>query len=438
MLVASACAPKRDYTASTVPGWDFVQSIDLESPEALSPGQQRDFADGWRDLQQGSLEAAASELRSLSRRHGRSVEIATANGFLELRLGDLPGAERYFQVALSERSTYGPAQSGYFLAALSAGNDELAYDRLGALEKDFPQHPLVERYGTTLKVNVAESRLARARELAREGHFDEAADVYLTALALAPEVGALYLEAAEAELAAGLTDRAALHAEQATELESENTNAFRVLGEARYAGGELDAAYAAYRRAAELSPGDAEIEARLGAIELEYEAANLPPEYLGIRDAERVNRAQLAALVYLELRDAFDGAPSGASVIATDIGDSWASTYIRRVTGVGILEVYSNHMFQPAGFVRRYDLADALSRALERLSPESYRAARESSRFEQRFSDLAPGNPQYEAAALAVSLGLIFAREGAFDPQGFVSGSEAATAVDTLAAHMAP
>jgi hypothetical protein len=39
---------------------------------------------------------------------------------------------------------------------------------------------------------------------------------------------------------------------------------------------------------------------------------------------------------------------------------------------------------------------------------------------------------------LAVSLGLISAREGAFDPQGFVSGSEAATAVDTLAAHMAP
>jgi hypothetical protein len=95
-------------------------------------------------------------------------------------------------------------------------------------------------------------------------------------------------------------------------------------------------------------------------------------------------------------------------------------------------------MFQPAGFLRRYDLADALSRALELLSPESYRAARESSRFEQRFSDLAPGNPQYEAAALAVSLGLISAREGAFDPQGFVSGSEAATAVDTLAAHMAP
>ena len=433
------CAAKRDYTAATVPGWDIVQGMVLEPPPALSSGQQQDFEQGWRDVQQGNLEAAASELESLSRRFGRSPQVVTARGYLELRLGSVLAAERYFQTALRELPTYGPAQGGYVLAALAAGNDELAYDRLARLERDYPQHPFVDRYQTTLQVNVAESRLARARELNREGRYGEAAAAYLKALEAAPEVGALYLEAAEAELGAGLTDRAVRHANQATELESGNADAYRILGEAHYLGGELAGAYEAYRVAAELSPTDVEIRQRFASIEREYEEEHLPPEYLEIRDAERVTRAELVALFYLELRSAFDGVPEGASVIATDIGTHWASTFIRRVLGVGILEVYPNHMFQPQGFVRRLELSEALARALERLAPEAYRAAMDSSRSEPNFPDLASSNPRYETAALAVSLGLLIVSEnGDFEPQGFVSGAEAVSAVDALAAHLTP
>ena len=163
------------------------------------------------------------------------------------------------------------------------------------------------------------------------------------------------------------------------------------------------------------------------------------PIYLEIRDAERVTRAALAALFYLELRSAFDGVPEGASVIATDIGTNWASTFIRGVLGVGILEVYPNHTFQPQGFVRRLELSEALARALEGFAPEAYRAAMDSSRFEQNFPDLASSNPGYEAAALAVSLGLLMVSEnGDFEPQGFVSGAAAVSAVAALAAQLTP
>ncbi len=435
----SGCAAKRDYTAATVPGWDIVQGMGLDPPADLSSGQRQNFEQGWQDLQRGNLEAAASELESLGRRYGRSPEIMTARGYLELRLGSVPAAERYFQAALRERPIYGEAQGGYVLAALAARNDELAYDRLARLERDYPQHPFVDRYQTTLQVNVAESRLATARELNREGRYGESAAAYLKALEAAPEVAALYLEAAEAELAAGLTDRAVRHANQATELESGNADAYRILGEAHYAGGELVGAYEAYRMAAQLRRTDVEIRQRFESIEREYEAEHLPLEYLEIRDAERVTRGELAALFYLELRGAFDGVAEGASVIATDIGTNWAATFIRRVLGVGILEVYPNHMFQPQGFVRRRDLSEALARALERLAPEAYREAMDSSRFEQNFPDLASSFPRYESAALAVSLGLLTVSEnGAFEPQGFVSGAEAVSAVEALAAHLTP
>lgn len=435
--MVGACAPKRDYTPATVPDWDVVQNMALEPPEELSPGQQRDFEEGWRSLQLGDLETAASELEDLSGRYGRSAEIATARGFLELRLGSAPAASRYFESALRARPDYAPALGGYLLTALSTGDDELAYDRLETLQENHPQHPLVERYETTLMVNVAETRLARARELSEAGQYEEAAEAYVAALEVAPGVGALYLEAAEAELAAGLVDRAVQHAERATELDPDNARAYRVLGEAHYAGNELEGAYEAYLVAAELDPRSIEIRARLESIERQYQEENLPPEYTEIEQSERVNRAQLAALLYLELRDAFQQATDGASVIATDIANHWASDYIRRVLGLGILEVYPNHTFQPGGFVRRVELAEALARALERLSPASYRAAKQSSRFDQEFSDLAPTNAHYDAAALAVSLGLLMVRGDGFEPQGFVSGAEAAAAVEALAAHLA-
>lgn len=433
------CGAKRDYSAATVPGWDIVQNMAIEPPADLSSGRQRDFEEGWRNVQQGKLAAAASDLDDLSRRYGRSPEIATARAFLELRLGSVASAERYFQTAIRERPTYGPAQAGYVLAALAVDNDELAYDRLARLERDYPQHPLVDRYQTTLQINVAESRVATARELNREGRFADAAAAYLKALEAAPDVGALYLEAAQVELAAGLTDRAVLHADRATELDSGNASAYRILGEAHYAGSELTGAYEAYRMAAELSPRDVEIQERLQIIEREYQEEHLPPEYLSIRDAERVTRAELAALFYLELRSAFDDVDEGASVIATDISANWAATFIRHVLAVGILEVYANHTFQPQGFVRRLELADALARAIERLAPDAYRDAMDSPGREQSFPDLAASNPRFEAAALAVSLGLVRVSEsGDFEPQGFVSGAEAVSAVAALAAHLTP
>ena len=316
------CAPKRDYTARDRAGVGTSSRAWGSSHQRISLRANGKTSNrGGGDLQRGNLEAAASELQSLGRRYGRSPE-----NHDRPRLFGAPTRERAGRRALlpvgppGAALVTGPAQGGYVLAALAARNDELAYDRLARLERDYPQHPFVDRYQTTLQVNVAESRLATARELNREGRYGESAAAYLKALEAAPEVGALYLEAAEAELAADLTDRAVRHANQATELESGNADAYRILGEAHYAGGELVGAYEAYRMAAQLRRTDVEIRQRFESIEREYEAEHLPPEYLEIRDAERVTRGELAALFYLELRDAFDGVAEAASVIATDIG----------------------------------------------------------------------------------------------------------------------
>ena len=211
-----------------------------------------------------------------------------------------------------------------------------------------------------------------------------------------------------------------------------------MLGEAHYASGELASAYEAYTVAAELSPRNTEIQDRYASIKREYEEVTLPPEYAEIELADRLTREQFAALLYNELRTAFDETSSESSVIATDIADSWAEGFILRVADAGVLEVFPNHMFQPKGFVRRVELANSLAAAFALVSPDAYEDARASAQSGESFPDLSAQNISYEAAAIAVSLGLLEPNDtGEFEPRGFVTGAEAAAAVRSLAVQLA-
>ncbi len=435
-LTIAYCAPKRSFVPHPVPDWDVVERMGLQAPSELPATSKTTFDRAWKSLQEGRLDAAAHDIESLARRYETNPEVATAAAFVDLRLGKPADAERKFQAALRKDPDFGPARSGYFLVALQSGNEERAFERLLRLEERFPQHELVDRYGATLRVEVAESRLAAARDRMRKRRYEEAASEYLKALEVAPEAGSLYLEAAEAELEAGYPDRAVVHARRATELEPENADAHRALAEASYRNDDLSGAARAFASASAMRPEDSELRSRLESVEQALRETTLPDEYAGIRDAERLTREQLAALLYVDLREAFDASAGRESVIATDVSDSWASEYILRTVGAGVLEVFPNHMFQPTAFVDRLALATALSRTLENLAPDVHGAARES-KASQDFADLARENPGYDAAALAVSLGLMTPGEGGvFEPRRIVSGADAASAVAALRTHM--
>jgi len=432
-----------------VPDWDVVEGIGLEAPSDLPASERTKFDRGWESLRKGRLETAVTDIESLARRYESSPEVATAAGFLDLRLGKPLDAERKFQEALRKEPELGAAQSGYFLVALQSGNEERAFERLVRLEESFPQHDLVDRHAASLRVNVAESRLSAAREKMSARKYDEAAAEYLKAIEVAPQAGSLYLETAEAELAAGDPERAAMHARRAAELEPQNADAHRVLGEVSLRGGDLASAAKAFASASALRPEDAALRSQLEEVERSLRESTLPAEYDEIRDAERLTREQLAALLYVDLREAFDAsatrdasvtrdASPTRQVVATDVSESWASEYIFRTVKAGVLEVFPNHTFQPNAFVDRLELASVLSRAFEKLAPASFGAARGSA-MGQEFSDLAPQNPAYGAAALTVTLGLLAPGDsGAFEPRRIVSGSEATSAVAALREHMTP
>src|SRR5262245_48451077 len=101
------CAPKRTYSPHPVPDWDVVEGIGLDAPSELPESERTRFDRGWESLRNGRLETAVTDIESLARRYESSPEVATAAGFLDLRLGKPVDAERKFQQALRQEPDLG-------------------------------------------------------------------------------------------------------------------------------------------------------------------------------------------------------------------------------------------------------------------------------------------------------------------------------------------
>ena len=430
LIPLCVCGPARSYTPAPVPGWNYAAGQFPEAPATLSSSQQTTFEQGWQALTTDKLELAARILEGLARERRGDPSVEAALGYLELRTGNRRAAENRFVAALDQEPSMSAAQVGWFLTALAAGENETAFERLQPLGRDHPENPLLREFLPMLQLELAEARLQKGRSLRREERYGEAAEVYREAIEIAPEASGLYIELATVEVAAGEFQNAAEHAAQAIELDPGNLEAYRIRGDALREVGDLEFALEAYRQAMLRSPEDSELAELYQETRRAFERERLPSQYFSIAESARLSREGLAALLFVKLRPVFGDVSRRADVIITDIGDSWARQAIRDVVAARILDVYPNHTFQPEALVRRADLAVAFANAMRALAPGE---------TPQRPSDVViadvpPDHLNYPPVALSVSLGLLATdRSGEFEPQRFVTGSEAAAAADVLA-----
>ena len=113
--------------------------------------------------------------------------------------------------------------------------------------------------------------------------------------------------------------------------------------------------------------------------------------------------------------------------MAVDISGSWAREHVATIIGLGIMDVYPNHTFQPRATLRRVGLARAVSQVLQRLG---WRGAPG-----RAPTDMGPSHLDRPAVTRVVGAGLMdLGAEGRFEPWRPVSGREAVEVVDGLAA----
>jgi len=410
---------------------EFVQPV--VSPAIANTPAAQTQARGWAFLQTGDLRTAEREFALALRLSPAFYQAQTSLGYVDLARKDPAAALVRFDRVLQTQANDAPALvgRGEALAALSR-DDEAVRSFEAAIAAD-PSLTEVGRRVEVLRFRGAEQQVARARQAARSGQLDEAADLYAAAIRNSPDSPFLYRELAAVERQKGRTDEALEHLRKAVSLDPSDARSLAQIGDILDGRNEFAAAEEAYTRSLALEP-NADVSARLEAVRGRAAIARLPAEYRAIDQAPQLTRADLAALIGIRLAPLLQGGRR-TEALMTDVRASWAATWIVAVARAGVMEPFANHTFQPRALIHRIDLAQAIARLLPRIAARNPGQARPWEAARVRFSDLPPSHLAYPAASAAVASGVMtVGADNAFRPSRVVSGRDAVEAITRLQA----
>ena len=420
--------------------WVYVEDQAPVPGADLPEAAAGELAASWALIVDGRLGEAELHLAPLRSSASNDPGVLSADGFLALRSGRIFEGGALFQRALKTEPRDILATLGTVLIVLDGQDPEVLFQRLQRLSELEPDAAVVTEKLPGLTLDVAESRILRARDLTRsDAGGPDVANAYRGALEAMPNSADLFLEAAEAAAAAGAGQNAREWFDTVASSPSASKRQALVaaLAAAELLANERRLAESLTRldrilRATELR-GFSDLRTRASDLERRLEVARLSELYSRIREAERITREQLAALLAGEI----GGPPGGESgsqepVIAIDLERSWAANLIQTAVEAGYLRLYPDHTFKPRGLVTRAELAEALAATIARFDPEVRRsAAADSERLE--LGDVPAGHRHRIVAAIAVELDLLRTTANRmFRPRAFASGAEAVRAVHAL------
>ena len=436
LVFLSACAPKTApapvVTAPKFP--DFMRPVVpaamIDTPAAASASR------GWAFLQSGDFRTAEHEFAAALKAQPAFYPAETSLGYLELARKDAKAALPHFDRALELNPQHDDVSAllgrGQTLLALNRDADAIGAFEM-ALAADPSQTELARRV-EVMKFRTVEQGLARAREAARAGRLDEAAQAYSAAIASSPDSAFLYRELAGVEKQKGDSEAALEHFRKAATLDPGDAKTLTQIGEILEADGDFDEAAKAYADAAAIEPS-ADLEKRLEGVRSKVALARLPAEYKAIDQAPQITRADLAALIGIRLGGLLSADRRSDAALITDVRNNWAATWIMSVARAGVMEPYPNHAFQPRTVIRRTDLAQAAARLLAGIAARNPTRATAWAAARLKFSDLSPSHLAYPAVSVAVASGVMkTTADNSFQPSRAVTGAEAIEVIEQIQA----
>jgi tetratricopeptide (TPR) repeat protein len=387
----------------------------------LTPAQVKELREAWQDILVADVGAAERRLARLRQQAPGRPAVETASGYARLRANQVDMAEAGFARALQSAPAYAAALVGAGSAAQRRGDADAALEYYKRAQAVAPGEAVVRKRLAALKLQVTDRHVAQGQAKAAGGDLPAAVEEYRLALAAAPEVAGVRLALADLLVQ---TDTAAAVAV----LEADPTRDRQVqlrLGSLLLERSEFDRASRLYEDLLARDPADAAARTGHQAARNGLEAAAMPEEYRRIPEADRITRAELAALVMVRVK-ALRQVPPGQPRVAVDIGGSWAREQIAGALALDVVDVYPNHTFQPGAIVRRVDLARTVARVLDRLGQAPGPAPAP--------SDMTRAHLDYAAVQRVLGAGLMgLNAAGAFEPWRAVSGREALDVVDATA-----
>lgn len=432
LLLSTACAPKK--VAVPPPGAprfpEFIYPAPTGALQASPVASRHEVA--WQWLQAGDLRQAERGFAAALKQSADYYPAEAGLGYVALARKDYKAAIAHFDRAVSADPKYPSALAGRGEALLAQGQRQAALESFEAAVSAAPELTALKSRVEVLRFRGIQDDIADARKAAEAGKLPEARAAYQAAIAVSPQSPFLYRELADVERREGSLPAALAHAQKAADLDPSEPRTFILMGDILEAQGEFARAIEALSSAAALEPDEA-LDLRIDTLREKASFAAMPEEYRSIETSPAVTRAQVAALIGVQLEDLLKRARRRNAVVMTDTRGNWAAPWIQSVTRAGIMEPFPNHTFQPASNVRRGDFATIVSRALSLVAatdPQRFAAWRNA---RHKFPDVSPSHLTYPAASLAVAAGVMStAPDGAFQLGRPLTGADAVAAVRKL------
>lgn len=426
----AACTVNPPPTVITTPKYPDFPPLVVPPTLKTTPLITQRLDEAWRRLQTGDVSGARRDYASVLQASPDFYPAAAGLGYAAIANRDYKEAATQFNAALGANPRYQPALDGRATAALAAGDDTAAVIALEAILRVDPANETAKNRLELVRFRLVQHQIDAGRKAREAGRLDEAQSTLESALATSPGSAVILRELALVELAKGSLPPAESHARNAVQADTGDPESWAALGQVLDKAGKTREASDDYGKAFSMDSRPAWRDRR-DALKARADDESLPKEFKAIASSPTITRGDVAAMIGLRLGDVLDKSGRHVTVVATDARGHWAAQWILQVTQAGLMDVFPNHTFQPAGGVRRSDLADIVSRVLTMIAGERpidlarWKAAR------PQFSDLTAGST-YTAAALAVASGAMAADGDRFGASRPASGADLVAAITRL------
>ena len=326
LLVLAACATAPPPPPPVAPQGEDRYLVDPRT--GYTGAADLRFENIWRLIQAGQTAAARPQLAELRAKNPNYLPASLAEAAIALREKNFEAAS----AAIARAHGYLAADIYEAELALRSGDLRRAADLYARLEPNLPEvskeraSEIHQRLFDELVANAANTSGPDAVALLRE------------ALTLNPGARDVRMLVVQKLLAQRNWDEARAMLDPLVNSEPDRPDVQEALAEIEIGQGQFEKAINRYERLARREH-DPRYARRLDEIKEQFNAANMPPQYLRAAESEAITRGDFAVLLYWKVASIRFAQNLGTPPIAVDIGDVLGREEIIRAIALGVLQV---------------------------------------------------------------------------------------------------
>jgi len=409
-----------------------VDSLPPGSVTALTLEERIILEEAWSRVQRGDAKGAEKLFLRLG---AENLFTDAGMGYVALLREQDQAAEALFIESLKKHPDMILSRIGLAQVYQKTDRIDAAFNEYMEVLKLDPENAWVLKESDAIRERQTDVLLRQGVAFFEQGSIEKSKEAFNTVLHYSPKSLEAHLNLGRLYLKENQPNNALVHLDAAASAAPKDQEILREYAEALLQAGQFGRSLEVFENLLDLDPKNKDYLAQAEKLRNRLGIFELPSQFDLIPAAAAVTREDVAALMAVKLKD-FLEEPGTRPPVIIDIATSWASRLILKVAGLGLMEVYPNHTFEPNRVLSRAEMAKTVMNLVNHLRRRGGRPfIRQFPKEMIRISDVSTDNVHYQPIVEVVSLQLMeLDPDKSFRPDQPVSGREAVRIFDLILA----